>query len=137
VWVSDCFSVRATVLAATLFALLWNLISLPAAIFLPEELAKGNWLATIGLLFPLIGIGLAAWAVRAWWRLRRFKTAVLTLPRLPVPLGGKLRGSIRVVAEVLGGGNRSAASHTGSIEVPATKERVARIAASASRGHRT
>jgi hypothetical protein len=82
------------------FAVLWNLVSLPAAVFVPHEIASGNQIAAIALLFPLIGVGLAAWAIRAWLRLKRFKVATLTLARTPAVLGGRLRGSIRVEAEV-------------------------------------
>ena len=68
-------SSRVTAYTATGFAVLWNLVSLPAALLVPREVANGNTLALVALLFPLIGIGLAAWAVRAWWQLRRFKEA--------------------------------------------------------------
>jgi hypothetical protein len=80
--------------------LLWNLIALPAALIVPGEVANGNHLALIALLFPLVGIGLATWAVRAWLQVRRFKSATLILARTPVALGGRLRGTIRVDASV-------------------------------------
>ena len=82
------------------FAAIWNLISLPMLFVIPGEIAGGNTVAAIGLLFPLIGIGLAAWAIRAWLQLKRFKVATLTLDRLPVALGGRLKGTIRVEAAV-------------------------------------
>lgn len=93
-------SARAGAYVAIAFAVLWNLISLPLSFQIPAEIAKGNTLAAVGLLFPLVGIGLAAWAIRAWLQLKRFKVATLTLPRLPVALGGRLKGTIRVEAEV-------------------------------------
>jgi hypothetical protein len=93
-------STRTAAHAAIAFAILWNLVSLPATIFVPREIASGNTVAAIALLFPLVGAGLAAWAIRAWWQLKRFKVATLTLARTPVPLGGRLAGSIRVEAEV-------------------------------------
>lgn len=93
-------STRGGTYAAIVFAALWNLISLPTALILPEEIAAGGSEAAVALLFPLIGIGLAAWAIRAWLRLRRFKVATFVLARLPVPLGGRLKGTIRVDAEV-------------------------------------
>ena len=91
---------RTAAYAAIGFAVLWNLISLPALIFVPGEIASGNTLASVALLFPLVGLGLAAWAIRAWLQLKRFKVATLTLQRVPVALGGQLKGSIRVEAEV-------------------------------------
>ena len=93
-------STRATAYAAAGFALLWNLIALPAGFFVPGEVAKGNYPALIALLFPLVGIGLAFWAGRAWLRARRFKSATLALTRVPVAIGGRLRGAIRVDALV-------------------------------------
>jgi hypothetical protein len=54
--------------------------------------AAGNYAAAVALLFPLIGIGLAGWAIRAWLQLKRFKTPTLLLQRLPVALGGRLKG---------------------------------------------
>jgi len=82
------------------FAVLWNLISLPAAFIVPGEIAEGNMAAAVALLFPLVGLGLAAWAIRSWLALKRFKSATLVLQRVPVALGGRLKGTIRVEAEV-------------------------------------
>jgi hypothetical protein len=93
-------STRTMAYVATVFAVLWNLISLPVLVFVPSEIADGNAIAAVALLFPLIGIGLAAWAIRSWWQIKRFKVATLTLQRVPVALGGRLKGSIRVEAEV-------------------------------------
>lgn len=82
------------------FAVFWNLVSLPAAAFVPGEIASGNRIAAVALLFPLIGIGLAVWAARAWLQLRRFKVATFTLPPGPVVAGSRLKGTVRVDAEV-------------------------------------
>ena len=93
-------SARAAAYVAIAFAVLWNLISLPAALIVPGEIANGNTAAAAALLFPLIGLGLAAWAIRAWLQLKRFKAATFVLQRMPVALGGRLKGTIRVEAEV-------------------------------------
>jgi hypothetical protein len=93
-------SARAAAYVAIAFAVLWNLISLPAALLVPGEIAKGNTAAAAALLFPSIGVGLAVWAIRAWLQLKRFKAATLTLQRMPVALGGRLKGTIRVESEV-------------------------------------
>ena len=93
-------SARTAAYVAIGFAVLWNLISLPAALIVPGAIAGGNTAAAVALLFPLIGLGLAAWAIRTWLALRRFKVATLVLQRMPVALGGRLTGTIRVEAEV-------------------------------------
>ena len=93
-------SSRASAYVAIAFAGLWNLISLPLSFQIPAEIASGNTLAAVGLLFPLVGAALAAWAIRAWLQLKRFKVATLTLQRMPVALGGRLKGTIRVEAPV-------------------------------------
>jgi hypothetical protein len=82
------------------FAVFWNLVSIPAAAFVPGEIADGNHIAALALLFPLIGLGLAAWAIRAWLQLRRYKVATFTMPAGPVVAGGRLKGTVRVEAEV-------------------------------------
>ncbi len=93
-------SARTAAYVAIAFAVLWNLISLPAALIVPGEIANGNTAAAVALLFPLIGLGLAAWAIRAWLQLKRFKVATFVLQRMPVALGGRLKGTIRVESEV-------------------------------------
>ena len=91
---------RATAYFSTGFAALWNLIAMPIGFLLPAEIAKGNTVALVGMLFPLIGIGLAVWAVRSWLTLKRFGVSTLVLQRTPVALGGRLIGAIRVDAAV-------------------------------------
>jgi hypothetical protein len=93
-------SARGAVYVAMGFGIIWNFLSLPLLFVIPDEIARGNAAAAIGFLFPLIGIGLAAWAVRAWLQLKRFKVAMLTLDRLPVAPGSRLKGTIRVESAV-------------------------------------
>jgi len=92
----------ATAWVATGFALFWNLVSLPLLFLVPREIDKGNWAALLGLLFPLIGIGLIIWAVRAWIRRRRYGVSTLELEALPVPLGGTLRARLNIPARLQG-----------------------------------
>ena len=43
---------------------LWNVISAPLWFLLPHEvIQKGNRVALTGLVFPLVGLGLVAWAI--------------------------------------------------------------------------
>lgn len=93
---------RATMWLAIGFAALWNLVSLPLLFVLPGELEKGNWPALLGLLFPLIGIGLIAWAVREGIRARRYGESTLELDALPVALGGRLGATLSIPARLQG-----------------------------------
>src|SRR5689334_3231302 len=78
------------------FAVLWNLISIPAAaMVLRSELPKGNHLALLGLLFPLVGVGLAISAARRTLQYRRFGASTLDLERVPIPVGHPLVGTVR------------------------------------------
>lgn len=76
------------------FAIFWNLVSCPTAVFLPEEIEKGNHLAAIGFIFPVIGVGLLWWAVRSTIRYRKFGISILQMETLPGVIGGKLSGTV-------------------------------------------
>lgn len=85
---------RAGFLRMAAFALLWNLISAPVLIFVPDELAGGNRLAAIALIFPLIGAWLAWTAIRKLVQWRRFGATTLELQTFPATPGGTLEGTI-------------------------------------------
>jgi len=91
---------RNTMLGAWVFAILWNGISSMLWFVLPQELAKGNKAALIGLIFPAIGLGLLIWAGRVTIRWRKFGVITLELTRTPVPLGGELSGLITTTASL-------------------------------------
>jgi hypothetical protein len=91
---------RNTMLGAWVFAILWNGIASMMWFVLPQELAKGNKAALIGLIFPAIGLGLLIWAVRTTIRWRKFGVITLELTRTPVPLGGELSGLITTTASL-------------------------------------
>lgn len=76
---------------AWLFGILWNLISAPLLFIIPGEWAR-NHLAAIGLLFPVIGVGLLTWAVMTTLRWRRFGPSRFEMD--PATLGGQLSGTI-------------------------------------------
>jgi len=101
-WVSGRIvsSNRNTMWGAWIFALLWNGISSMVWFFLPQELAKGNKAALLGLIFPAVGLGLLIWAVRATLRWRKFGVVTLELTRSPVLLGGELSGLITTTASL-------------------------------------
>ncbi len=89
-------SSRAAMWSAWVFTALWNLISLPSAVLaVRSAIREHNHLALIGLLFPLAGIGLLVWAIRATARYRRFGVSTLELTTVPAPVGHALDGLVR------------------------------------------
>jgi hypothetical protein len=85
---------RGRMIGAILFATLWNLISAPIIFIAPRELAAGNHLVLIGLLFPLVGAALAAYAVYAVLQWRKFGNTEFELFSNPGVLGGYLEGRV-------------------------------------------
>ncbi len=75
------------------FAIFWNLVSSPVLFFIPEE-ARRNPVALIGLLFPIIGVGMLVWAARTTMRARRFGATYLEMSPLPAVPGGRVGGTI-------------------------------------------
>ena len=81
--------------AAWGFAAFWNLISsVTPFIAYREVVEKQNYIALVALLFPLVGIGLVAWAVRRTLEWRRFGPAPVTLDPFPGSIGGHVGGTI-------------------------------------------
>ncbi len=83
-------------LGITTFAILWNLVAFPAGVLVfGRGVNEGQPYAVVALLFPAFGLGLAAWAVRAALRVRRFGVSRLVLDAVPVPVGRTLSGTVR------------------------------------------
>ena len=88
-------STRGAMWAGWIFAGFWNLVSLPAAWFgLRAALDQGNKGALLALLFPIVGIGLVVWAVRATLRYRRYGVSVLELRSVPGVVGRSIGGVV-------------------------------------------
>ena len=82
---------------AGLFTLVWNLISLPLPFLLWDEITvRGNHAALLGLLFPVVGMGLVVWTVRLLLGHRRWGRARLTLDTFPGVPGGQLAGMLHL-----------------------------------------
>jgi hypothetical protein len=88
---------KAAMWAGWAFAAFWNLISAPLPfVIYTEVIEKENFFALIGLLFPLIGVGLITWAVIQTMEWKRFGPAPVTLDPFPGAIGGHVGGTIDV-----------------------------------------
>ena len=86
---------------STIFAAFWCLISTPILFIIPSEIIdKKNYLALIALLFPLVGIGLASWAIRNYFQWKKFGSSELKLQDLPARLGRTLRADLYIPSEL-------------------------------------
>jgi len=89
-------SARSTLWSAWGFALFWNAISSPIPFFLPAELARGNQLAWIAVIFPLIGFGLLVYAIRQTLNWRRFGRTLLEMDPFPGAIGADVGGMVEL-----------------------------------------
>ena len=88
-------SAKTAMWGAWAFAAFWNLISAALPFLLYEEVVeKENYIALVGLLFPLVGIGLLIWAIRRTLEWRRFGAAPVNLDPFPGSIGGHVGGTI-------------------------------------------
>lgn len=83
-------------------AVYWNLVWLPALIFLPGEVMKGNLLSLLGLIGPGIGAVLATVAVRSAIQRKKFGASRFEMDKPPGAVGGQLAGELVLVGEVAG-----------------------------------
>lgn len=87
---------RMDLLGAWIFAVFWNLVSLPAAYFgIRAALAENKPAIFVVLLFPLAGLWLLARAVRITLRERRYGVSRLELSTLPGVIGHTMEGTVR------------------------------------------
>src|SRR5690349_562852 len=94
-------STRTEMWTAWVFATLWNLIGLPGGVLgVRAAIREGNRLGFLALLFPLIGMGLLAWAVRTTLRYRRYGVSRFELSRNPGVVGHTLAGTVRTPSDL-------------------------------------
>jgi len=95
-------STQGTMTGAWLFAGLWNLVSIPAAVVgVREAVEKDNYAGLFALIFPLIGVGLLTWAIRAAARYRKYGVSRFELGTRPGVIGHALAGTVRTSVTLL------------------------------------
>ena len=89
-------SSRRTMIGTWLFAALWNLIGFPTG-FLSARAAlkEGKPAAFLGVLFPIVGVGLVVWAIRTTLRYWKYGVSRLELASVPGVIGRSLTGMVR------------------------------------------
>jgi hypothetical protein len=93
---ADGSNSRSNVLA-WVFAALWNLISVPIAVsFLPKALAQNDLRGLLVAFFPLVGFGIAVYAVHATLRTMRYGRTSFCFEGATFSPGSKLKGSIHL-----------------------------------------
>jgi hypothetical protein len=75
-------------------AVFWNVATFPVFLIIPKELRDGHYGVLAALVIPLIGVGLAFWAVVAAARAQRFGQTRLQLETMPGRPGQTLRGRL-------------------------------------------
>lgn len=76
------------------FALFWGVISFPIAFFAMADYSPENMKILLVLLFPLIGIGLIALAIKQTLAWRRFGLTPFVMDPYPGAIGGQVGGTI-------------------------------------------
>ncbi len=87
---------RSTLWVAWGFTVFWNAVSSPIPFILPAELAKGNQLAWIAIIFPLVGLGLLAWSIRQTLNWQRFGITTIQMDPFPGAIGGDVGGAVEL-----------------------------------------
>jgi hypothetical protein len=90
-------SSRGTLWTAWAFSVFWNMIGFPSGYLgVQAALRQGKPGGYVALVFPLVGIGLLVWAVRATIRYRKYGVSRLELSTIPAVIGHSLAGTVRV-----------------------------------------
>lgn len=84
---------RSGMIGGWIFAVLWNAVSAPILVFLPEQAAKEP-VAYIGFVFPLVGIVLLVRAIRMTLAYTEFGKTWFEMSAVPGVIGGELKGTI-------------------------------------------
>ena len=87
---------KAAIWISLLFAVSFIGLSLPAVLELPKEVAKGNNLILLVLLFPLVGVASFLYFIRSVAAWRKFGVTELVLNPVPGCIGGDFGGYVDV-----------------------------------------
>ena len=87
-------SMRSGMVAAWVFAVVWNMVSMPILVFLPQQAAKKP-IAYLGLVFPVVGVLLLVRAIRLALAYREFGRTYFEMTPVPGVIGGELKGMIQ------------------------------------------
>jgi hypothetical protein len=88
---------RMALWASWVFAILWNLVSIPAGYAgVQAALYQENKVGLVALLFPLAGAGLLIWAIRTTLRINKYGVSRLELRTIPGVIGHTIAGTVRV-----------------------------------------
>ena len=94
-------SSKTLVVASLTAAIVANLATIPTWLVLPGQLlGKHNRIALLGLAPPVIGLGLACWAIVALMRWRKFGQSEFRMASVPGVIGGQLAGAIVTSAKI-------------------------------------
>lgn len=92
---------RKVFLTVAFLAFLANLAYLPAAIVAGQEwLEQGNPWTLLTLVFPVIGLGMAWWAIYAYLQWLKYGESVFEMASVPGVVGGRLAGVVHVSARL-------------------------------------
>jgi hypothetical protein len=78
------------------FAVIWNGVSSPILFILPDEIAGGNYLALVGLLFPLAGLVLLYKSIAVTREFLRYGKVLFEMDPWPGAIGGHVGGRVHV-----------------------------------------
>jgi hypothetical protein len=88
---------RATLWTSWIFAIFWNLVAIPVGVVgVLEAVRDGNHAGYVALLFPLVGAGILAWAIRSTLRHVKYGVSRLALDTVPGVIGRSLAGTVRI-----------------------------------------
>lgn len=85
---------RAVLAFAWSFTALWNAVAVPAGVICLREFLGGDERAAFGLVFPVIGVGLLAWALKETAAWLRFGRTMLVMDPYPGAIGGQVGGTL-------------------------------------------